>query len=76
MVIDLEEVRDIKKWVGDSIELIRAPHHYRFKWVGKEVEMTYKHWADDEVWEALDQYLISIDWKVNLRIWITDGSWW
>lgn len=55
MVIDLEEVHDIKKWVGDSIEVIRghtAPHHYRFKRVGKKVEMTYKHWSDDEKWET------------------------
>ena len=55
MIIDLEEVRDIKKWVGDSIEEIRghtAPHHYRFKRVGEEVEMTYKHWPDDDEWES------------------------
>ena len=41
MIIDLEEVRDIKKWVGDNIEEIHghtAPHHYRFKRVGEEVE--------------------------------------
>ena len=55
MVIDVEEVHDIKKWVSDSIEAIRghtAPHHYRFKQVGEEVEMTYKHWSNDEEWET------------------------
>ena len=54
-IIDLEEVRNIKKWVGDSLEEIRghtAPHHYCFKRVGEEVEMTYKHWSDDEEWET------------------------
>lgn len=54
MFIDLEEVCDIKKWVGDSIEVIRGhtvPHHYRFKRVGEKVEMTYKHWSDEE-WET------------------------
>ena len=54
-IIELEEVHDIKKWVGKSIEEIHghtAPHHYRFKRVGDEVEMTYKHWSDDEEWES------------------------
>jgi hypothetical protein len=54
-VIDLEEVHDTKKWVGESIEEIRghtAIHHYHFKQVGEEVEMTYKHWSDDEEWET------------------------
>ena len=54
MIIGLEEVCDIKKWVGYSIEVIRghsAPYHYRFKRVGAKVGMTYKHWSDDE-WET------------------------
>ena len=41
--------------VGDSIEAVcghTASHHYHFKLVDERVEMTYKHWSDDEEWET------------------------
>lgn len=54
-IIDLDEVRDIKQWVGDSIEEIHGhtgPHHYRFKLVNGKVQMTYKHWSSDPKWKT------------------------
>ena len=52
-IIDLDEVRNIKLWVGDSIEEIHGhtgPHHYRLKFVDGKVQLTYKHWSSDKEW--------------------------
>ena len=57
-VIDLFEVWDAKQGLSQYIDDIRyhtQPHHFRFLLVNGRVEMKYKHWCEDEVWQPLDE---------------------
>ena len=52
-VCDLLEVWDVKQWMRESIEDIHThtrPHHYRFRLVDGQVEVTYKYWSTDNKW--------------------------
>ena len=57
-VIDLFEVWDAKQGLSEYINDIRyhtQPRHFRFLLVNGRVEMKYKHWCEDPVWQPSDE---------------------